>query len=447
MKSALIRFCPYFLWGMAVILAVLLSGCSDKSTPSEDGASASTNAPAKASAKKKKKKNVPRDVYPVDKLPPDTPIMIVEGRQVTQKQYADWLDMRCRIVLAQDGKPYDATKYNSIKKGIRSRVPVELIRRELMMHYAQTNGIDVSESRLKKAQDAFVKTYGKNAKSFDQLSARLGGACTNVLPDVVYLSALDEACLERNATNDIHHITDAEVDAQMARIKKWNEIAAQKDKESYDKAAKAKKEILAGTSFEEVTRKCAEVAPEDGRTWDTVELGEFQADEPLAQWLMTAKVGDISDPLAYDDVIAIFGLVRMYDGEAPDGYEAMKQYELVRCSFHAYEKIEEPEDKEELRAGMLEERRAAVIRELGSKLLESAKVEFPKGEDIFNELRPPPPKPPAKKKNKKKAKPAEGKPGEAKPAKAKPAEGKPAEAKPAEAKPAETKSAENKPAV
>ena len=147
---------------------------------------------------------------------------------------------------------------------------------------------------------------------------------------------------------------------------------------------------------------------------------------------MTAKVGDISDPLAYDDVIAIFGLVRMYDGEAPDGYEAMKQYELVRCSFHAYEKIEEPEDKEELRAGMLEERRAAVIRELGSKLLESAKVEFPKGEDIFNELRPPPPKPPAKKKNKKKAKPAEG---------------KPAEAKPAEAKPAETKSAENKPAV
>ena len=431
---------------MAVILAVLLSGCSDKSTPSKDGVSASTNATAKASAKKKKKKNVPREVFPVDKLPADTPIMIVEGRTVTQKQYADWLDMRCRIVLSKDGKPYDAAKYNSIKKGIRSRIPVELIRRELMMHYAQTNGIDVSESHLKKAQDAFVKMYGRNAKSFAQVAARLGGACTNVLTDVVYLTALDELCIERNATNDIHQITDAEVDAQMARIKKWNEIAAQKDKESYDKAAKAKKEILAGTSFEEVARKYAEVAPEDGHAWDTVELGEFQADEPLAQWLMTAKVGDISDPLAYDDVIAIFGLVRMYDGEAPEGYEAMKQYELVRCSFHAYEKIEEPEDKEELREGMLEERRSAVIRELGSKLLESAKVEFPKGEDIFNELRPPPPKPPAKKKNKKKAKPAVAKPAEAKPVEAKPAEAKPAETKPAEAKPAEAKPAERKPA-
>ena len=450
MKTIFHRAFPALTWCFSVILAVLMLGCSDQASSSKEGLSeSSSNAAAKASSKKKKKKKKtpPKEVYPIDKLSADTPIMIVEGRPVTQKQYADWLDMRCRIILAQDGKPYDAAKYNSTKKGIRSRIPVELIRRELMLHYAQTNGIVLSSSRIKKAKEEFLKTYGRNAKTVDQMAARLGGASTNVLSDVIYLTALDEECLERNATNDIHQITDAEVDAQMARIKKWNDIAAQKDKESYEKAAKAKKEILAGTPFEVVTRKYAEVAPDDGHAWDTVELGEFQADEPLAQWLMTAKVGDISDPLAYDDVIAIFGLVRMYDGEAPEGYEAMKQYELVRCSFHAYEKIEEPEDREELRASMLEERRSQVIRELGSRLLESAKVEFPKGEEIFNEVRPPPPRrPPAKKKNKRKAKPAGTKSAEAKPAGTKPAEVKPAGTKPTEVKPAGTKPTEKKPA-
>ena len=450
---------------MTVVLAVLLLGCSDKEasadkgTSGKEGANVSSKDVMKKSAKKKrKKKNAQKPVFPIDKLPPDTPVMIIGGRTVTQKHYADLLDVRCRLVLSQDGKPFDVAKYNSIKHGIRARMPVELIRRELMLHYAQTNHIELSTSRLKQVEDAFLKMYGRNAKTLDQMAARLGGASARVLPDLVHLQALDEECLERNATNDIHRITDAEVDAQMERIKKWNETAAQKDKESYEKAAKAKKEILGGTPFEVVARKYAEVTPEDGHAWDTVELGEFQADEPLAQWLMTAKEGDISDPLPYDDVIAIFGLVRMYDGEAPEGYEAKKQYELVRCSFHAYEKIEEPEDREELRAGMLEERRSSLIREFGAKLLElAAKPEFPQGEEIFNEKRPEQPKNNKKRGRKKRGKAIAGKPAGTKPAAGKsvgtkpaadkPVENKPAAGKPVESKPTADKPTESKPAV
>ncbi len=386
------RFCGRFAFLIGVLWLASFSGCSEDSASERSGMAngsenVSTSADEKKSKASKKKRNKGKaraTEYKVDKLPSEEPIMVIDGKTVTQGDYADFLDVKCRVMLAADGKLKDSKAFEKTKQSIRHRVPTEIIRYELMHHYAETNGIVPSAESLKESELRLLRMCGKGAKSVDQVVARLGGASGRVLPKLIYQDALDRACILKAATNDVEHITDAEVDERMALVRKWNETAAKKDAESFEKAAKAKAEILAGGYFEKVAANSAEVSPDDGREWDTVELGELQADDPLARWLMTAKVGDISDPMEYEDVIAIFGLKRLYDFEMTDGEPPIKQYELVRCAFHAYEKIEEPASREELRDAMLEARRAEVFRELGSRLLECARVEFPHGESIFN---------------------------------------------------------------
>ena len=83
-----------------------------------------------------------------------------------------------------------------------------------------------------------------------------------------------------------------------------------------------------------------------GESWQVVELSDFEADEPLAKWLMTARPGDISDPLDLEDGISIVGLRMVYDDEEDEGESPEKQYSLVRCAFHAFQEFEEVEDRD-----------------------------------------------------------------------------------------------------
>ena len=372
-----------------MLAAFLFAGCSDDTSSAPGGASKIKGGKGAESAQSEKKdkggkKKKQEAKFKIDQLPPETPVMVVEGKVVTQRDYQDYLDLKSRIMLAAQGKLNDAKSFETTRRSNRARVPTEIIRYELTRHYAETNGIVPTADQLNASKARVLGMFGKGKKTLEQVTAMLGGSSARMLPQLIHQNALDEACLLKNATNDVTHVTDAELDERLAVVKKWNDTAKQKDQESRDKAAKAKKEILAGAQFADVARKYAEVSPGDGREWDTVELGEFQADDPLAQWLMTAKVGDVSDPMEYEEVIAIFGLKGVDTVKSSDDEPPVKQFELVRCAFHAYEKIEVPEDREVQRAEMLEQRRAEVFRTLGSKLLKRAHVEFPQGESIFN---------------------------------------------------------------
>ena len=71
-----------------------------------------------------------------------------------------------------------------------------------------------------------------------------------------------------------------------------------------------------------------------------------------------------------------------------EGEKVVRSYELVRCTFHAYEKIDVPENREQLRRDMLAERKRAAFQELGMKLMENAKIEYPQGTAIFEVAKP-----------------------------------------------------------
>ena len=70
---------------------------------------------------------------------------------------------------------------------------------------------------------------------------------------------------------------------------------------------------------------------------NVVELAELEASDPFAQWLARAEVGDISQPIDFDDGLAIVGLVSKVksDSSIHPGEEA-DMYEVVRVLFKAY---------------------------------------------------------------------------------------------------------------
>ena len=93
--------------------------------------------------------------------------------------------------------------------------------------------------------------------------------------------------------------------------------------------------------------------------------------------------------LDFDDGLAIVGLKYIdEEGLAEEGKEPEKEYELVRCTFFAYDKLEDFDDRKELAEDILRERRKDALRELGMRLITAAKVEFPYGDGIFRK-RPP----------------------------------------------------------
>ena len=113
-------------------------------------------------------------------------------------------------------------------------------------------------------------------------------------------------------------------------------------------------------------------------------LDDFEGDDPLLKWLLSAKVGDISDPIDLDDGVSIVGLKMIYEAEpAENGKPAVMEYDLVRCCFYAYEKFEVIEDRNDLIEDMIEMRREMLMEELRKKLTESVKIEFPSGRNLF----------------------------------------------------------------
>ena len=365
------------------MVAVCLLGCTDEGGK-KDGNQTKAKTEKRVSAKKKAKFKSP---YPIDNLPAETVVVTVNGQGITQQEYVDWLRVKGKMVLLKKkrkAKSFDIGEYTKAIIENRTRVHWELIRCELIRQYAETNGLLVTESALTKSWDKMSNLVSRASTAFPRPLPAEAARERKVFEKIARMSVLDELCLRHSATNNLTTVTDAEIDAQLKWIDEWNKTADQKDAESIAKAKKAKQEILSGVPFAEAAKKYSEVAPNEGEDWETFELDEFQADEPLAQWLVTAKQGDISEPIELEDGYSIIG-VRQILEETPEEKDErpVKSYELVRCTFHSYEKIEVPTDRELFRKEMLAARREFAFQELGVKVMENAKIDYPKGTKIF----------------------------------------------------------------
>lgn len=365
------------LWLCA--LALFIVGCSDNEKKGVAASRSSSKARQSTSQ------------FPVDNLAPTTVVMLVNGCAVTQADYAGWYRLRERIYrvsnkLAQNDKS-DRTR--AFVKENRSRIMADLLRRELMRQEAERLGVVVPEESIRRMEKRFMSAIGHAGEPFAKAEKMFGGDA-ELLRKAIYMDVRDGLCLEKASTNDLKRVSKKEIDDYIAFAKKSNAEAEKRMVAQRERALKVREEILNGGDFAAVTSNRADIAKDEGAVWITCSFAEaMEENEQLAKWLVTAKVGDISEPMDFDDGIAIVGLRQVFTEENPEaGKEPEKEYDLVRCTFTAYDQIEDLDDRKGIESEMLEERRLQALQELGTRLTTAAKVEYPLGMKIFSRNRP-----------------------------------------------------------
>ena len=281
-------------------------------------------------------------------------------------------------------------KNKKAKNYIRSAerdIPNEYIRHELIRQAADAAGIEVSEKRLKSEFKKFLNYIGRPKDSKDKVVAILGKEEVRVLVDFMRDGIRAEVLRDSLATNGYYTVTDEMVSNHLARITAWNENADRLNAKARKKANQFREKVVNGGDFVELGKKTAQIRPEYVEKWDSFQLMEFtEENQQLRDWLATANAGDISGPIDLDDGIAIVKVVDKWKEPQGQGHEPVDEFELVRCTFKAYQyTLNETED--EIRRQYLVELEKNLMGQLGERLWKNAVIEFPNGRDFWGKAK------------------------------------------------------------
>lgn len=380
------KFIGYFFFIMTAITAGLIGGCAR-----EDAAAPVPPAdlPTEAGLHLGAQSALLRDLKPTDV------IVWLNREPVTKADYLRRVSLAERLYRLQNKLPLTGDDKIVGKKFKRNNAYfiTELIGEGLIRQESARLGVKADDGDLKTIRKNFAKTILKGKYKFDQLLAKLPTADASALRDKIELQACAQGLIKVSATNGLDQVSEADLDSALQQIADFNARAAKENEKSRKRALKAKAEILAGAPFAEVTKRVAQVHPEYGAKWeDDLQLGEFESDDPIRQWLEKAAVGDISDPIDLDDGLAIIGLVAKTPIEVPGaktGDPVVYSYTAVRCTFKAFEETAE-RTREQLRAEIAADRRKAAAQDLMTRLKGAAVIYLPYGDDLFPVKKPKP---------------------------------------------------------
>ena len=313
-------------------------------------------------------------------------VVLVNGEAISRADYDGWMDIRSRVYAMN--QKLDPSKRHKKVAGYLKRTKdvalMDLVRRVAIRQYAEKRRLEIPEASVKAAERSFLKGIRNPGGGLDSFVGKLPSGEAGLFRELIVSDARDEFCLTSWATNDFRKVTDTEVSNRLEVVREYNANVARMNAEAKAKAKAAKEEILAGASFASVVTNRAEIFKDQGVYYDTVELGEFDDDEPIFGFLTTAEAGDISDPLDFDDGIGIVGVLFKELGEVPEGVVPQMQYTLVRCMFNGYEELDEPEDPKLMRELLLERKLAEAREGFVREVLSDAKVELPFGKRLFS---------------------------------------------------------------
>ena len=303
-------------------------------------------------------------------------------RSLNEKVYR----LRNKIELGAKNKK--AKRYiQSMEKSI----PNEYIRHELIRQAADEAGITVSEKRIKSEYKKFLNYIGRPKDSMEKVIALIGEEEGRVLVDFMRDGIRGELLRDTLATNGYYTVTDEMVSNHLARIAAWNKNADRLNERARKKASQFREKVINGGDFTELGKKVAQLFPEYAEKWDSFQLMEFtEENQQLRDWLATANTGDISGPIDLDDGIAIVKVVDKWKEPQGEGHEPVDEFELVRCTFKAYQyTLNETED--EIRRQYLVELEKNLMGQLGEQLWKNAVIEFPNGRDFWGKAKKPSP--------------------------------------------------------
>lgn len=321
----------------------------------------------------------------IESMASDDVIVSVNGEKVTKQDFEVLLRVRTALFQIQRKMDLDDLENMDVAQFTEQTVPflvMELIHHKMFSQYAAEKGIVPTKDQVEAARQALARSLSRKPADLDRFEKRLGGAAGRYFANIPYVNAQDELLRQSVTTNDLSRVTDEEIAQGEKYVENWNKTADKNNEGARKRLAQARAEIDAGGAFADVTAKYAQVHPEHGKVWQTVQLGELPQDEDLYKWLVQAKVGDISQPLDLEDGLAIVKLEAKGKGDAPPGVPLPDTYTLLRCTVYAYQYIEtlgRPEMQQEL----LQMKKRAAQKTLGVMLTERAVLEYPNGTNFF----------------------------------------------------------------
>lgn len=320
-------------------------------------------------------------------------IFRANGTAVTKHDFIVMQRLQGKLYRLQKGidlsAPSERADYFVI--AMEQHIPEMLIKSTLMRQEAKRLNLVSTEAEVEAFSKKMLENLRTSSLGIDGTAEKIGGEEGKLFKKMVSEWAIEDRLLRSALTNDFTVVTEAEVTNLLKNVKQFNANANKMNNLARRKLMKAKREILSGEKFADVAKKYSELRPEEGKAWITVTLEELVAEGEagLKAWLTTAKVGDISDPIDFDDGVAIVGLVAKGEGEyppnAPIGLAPPILHTLVRCTLLARQNVETVTPAE-ARVKMRDWHKENAQKELGARLLKEAVLEFPNGTNFFTRV-------------------------------------------------------------
>lgn len=350
------------------IMAALLGGCSRQVEPGVHVADKSLT---------------------IEQMRPSDVIVRVNGKPITKRDFVLYQNVFEKVHRMSMGVSFGVENPGvaDFVKSNEQRIPEMLLKDELVRQAAAREGIAVTDEEIEAFAVPLLTSCGNRKLGVAGTAAKIGGDEAKCFVDSLRAGLLGERLVDRSIDKAHAEVSEFELTNQMAYVRRFNENADRMNALAREKLLKAKAEVLGGGNFAAVTEKYAEVRPDQGKEWQTVELDELVAEgeAALKEWLLTANVGDISDPIDMDDGISMVGVVAKGEGELPPGVKAPAPilYTLVRCTLYARQNMVEPGEADSRRLILEDKRKKWSIRLLQKLYAESA-IEFPNGTNLFS---------------------------------------------------------------
>lgn len=322
----------------------------------------------------------------IDSLAEKDVIFRVNGEKVTKRDFLDLQRLQDRMYRLQNGIPFEeaSAKVEWHVKANEQRVPEQLMKEVLVRQEARRLGLKPTAAEVTNYAAPVLDNLKTSSLGVDGTARRIGGREGLFFVRLLKFGVLQDKLLQMSDVDNLMSVTAQEITNRIEFVRTFNANADKMNRLAREKLLAAKKEILSGAKFREVAKRDAEVHPEYGEKWATVELGELtgEREQELKKWLRTAKVGDISSPMDLDDGLAVIGLVWKGEGEVPANMQPPMLYTLVRCTMYAREHLPDltPAETE---VQLREWKRKEALRALGKRLMDGAALEFPNGTNFF----------------------------------------------------------------
>lgn len=261
---------------------------------------------------------------------------------------------------------------------------MQMIQNVMLDQYAAIEKIEPSESDVRIAETNTLLALGLPVDAdYGKIVRSLPSQVRAAFSRLPYLDARNLCLRESVTTNDLRAVSEAELEARQAFVRKFDANADRLNAEARKKLNALREKYLASHEpFDKFAARVSQVSPEHGSKWLDVELSELAVEEDLTAWLKIAKEGDVSEPIDLQDGLAIVKLVKKHDGDAPPGEKPPTCYQMVKCTLYAYERMR-VQDRQQMTKQLLIWKNEEAQAELCEQLIKTAVLEYPNGTNFF----------------------------------------------------------------